>query len=58
MKIRDSTMRTLLLVEIVSFAVLLVLSLIQFDPPLSLVIVGGFAVAIGACFVMLRKTPR
>jgi hypothetical protein len=58
MKIRDSTMRTLLLVEIVSFAVLLVLGLIQFDPPLSLVTVGGFAVAIGACFITLRKTPR
>ena len=57
MQIRDSTMRTLLVVEIVSFSVLLVLGLIQFDPPLSLVSVGGFAVAIGACFMMLRRTP-
>src|SRR6476620_8801455 len=44
---RDSTMRTWLLGEIVCFAVLLVLSLIQFDPPLSLLSVGGFAVALG-----------
>ena len=58
MKIRDSTMRTLLLVQIGSLAVLLVLGIIQFEFPLSLVSVGGFAVAIGACFVMLRRTPR
>ncbi len=48
MKLRDSTMRTLLLDEIVCFAGLIALGLIQFDPPLSLVSIGGFAVAIGA----------
>jgi hypothetical protein len=55
---RDSPMWTWLLVEIVCFGVLLVLSLIQFDPPLSLVSAGGFAMALGACLVMLRKRPR
>jgi len=58
MKLRESTRRTLLLVEIVCFAGLIVLGLMQFDPPWSLVSIGGYSVAIGACLVMLRRTYR
>ncbi len=58
MKLRDSTMRTLLMVEIVCFVGLIILGFIQFNPALSLVSIGGFAVAIGACLVMLRRTYR
>jgi hypothetical protein len=56
--VSPSTIRTLILVIIVCQAVLLVLDLTDFDPPLDLVTVGLSVLVIGLGFYMLRNPPR
>ena len=54
----NSTMRTLNLLVLACAALLLVLELLDFDPPLSLLQIGLWVLVIGLCLYQLRKTPR
>lgn len=56
--VSPSTIRTLILVVIVCQAVVLVLKLIDFDPPLDLVTAGLNVLVIGIGFYMLRNPPE
>jgi hypothetical protein len=53
-----STIRALILVVIVSQAVVFVVTMIDFDPPMDFVTVGFNVLATGAGLYMLRNPPE
>ena len=56
--VSPSTIRTLILVVIVSQAVVLVVKLIDFDPPPDIVTAGLNVLVIGIGLYMLRNPPE